>query len=87
MAVPQQPEGEEELAALVLAFRREPDTQAFWPLAQVRLAAGRLDDAIETAVRLAEESADGVLAGSGVLVTGSVITAGDARALLRPGTR
>jgi dihydrofolate synthase/folylpolyglutamate synthase len=48
----------------------------------------RLDDAIETAVRLAEESGvpgaaqDGVLSGSGVLVTGSVVTAGDARVLL-----
>ncbi len=43
----------------------------------------RLDDAIETAVRLAEENADGVLSGAGVLVTGSVITAGEARTLLR----
>jgi dihydrofolate synthase/folylpolyglutamate synthase len=47
----------------------------------------RLDDAIETAVRLAEESADDILAGAGVLITGSVITAGEARALLvRPGS-
>jgi dihydrofolate synthase / folylpolyglutamate synthase len=42
----------------------------------------RLDDALETAVRLAEETADGMLAGSAVLVTGSVITAGEARVLL-----
>jgi dihydrofolate synthase / folylpolyglutamate synthase len=42
----------------------------------------RLDDAIETAVRLSEESADGVLSGAGVLITGSVITAGEARTLL-----
>ncbi|HTZ44109.1 MAG TPA: folylpolyglutamate synthase/dihydrofolate synthase family protein [Jatrophihabitans sp.] len=42
----------------------------------------RLDDALEAAVRLAEESADGVLSGSGVLVTGSVVTAGEARTLL-----
>ena len=42
----------------------------------------RLDDALETAVRLAEENEDGVLAGSGVLVTGSVVTAGEARTLL-----
>ncbi len=42
----------------------------------------RMDDAIETAVRLAEDSADGVLAGAGVLVTGSVVTAGEARTLL-----
>ncbi len=43
---------------------------------------GRLDDAIETAVRLAEETDDGVPAGAGVLVTGSVVTAGEARVLL-----
>ena len=43
----------------------------------------RLDDALETAVRLAEESPDGVFAGAGVLVTGSVITAGEARTMLR----
>ncbi|WP_206745681.1 folylpolyglutamate synthase/dihydrofolate synthase family protein [Jatrophihabitans sp. GAS493] len=42
----------------------------------------RLDDAIETAVRLAEENADGILAGAGVLITGSVVTAGEARTLL-----
>ena len=42
----------------------------------------RLDDALETAVRLAEDSADGGLAGAGVLVTGSVIMAGEARTLL-----
>jgi dihydrofolate synthase/folylpolyglutamate synthase len=42
----------------------------------------RLDDAIETAVRLAEESDDGTLSGAGVLVTGSVVTAGEARTLL-----
>ncbi|MDQ1744840.1 MAG: dihydrofolate synthase / folylpolyglutamate synthase [Pseudonocardiales bacterium] len=42
----------------------------------------RLDDALETAVRLAEDSSDGQLAGAGVLVTGSVVTAGEARMLL-----
>ncbi len=42
----------------------------------------RLDDAIESAVRLAEESNDGQYAGSGVLITGSVVTAGEARTLL-----
>jgi dihydrofolate synthase/folylpolyglutamate synthase len=47
----------------------------------------RLDDAIETAVRLAEDNADGVLAGAGVLVTGSVVTAGEARALLGRASR
>ena len=45
----------------------------------------RLDDALETAVRLAEDGADGVLVGAGVLVTGSVVTAGEARTLLQPG--
>lgn len=40
----------------------------------------RLDDAIDEGVRLAEESEE--LAGAGVLITGSVVTAGDARALL-----
>ncbi|MCL2780079.1 MAG: bifunctional folylpolyglutamate synthase/dihydrofolate synthase [Actinomycetia bacterium] len=46
----------------------------------------RLEDAIETAVRLAEEPAegdgDGALAGAGVLITGSVVTVGEARARL-----
>jgi dihydrofolate synthase / folylpolyglutamate synthase len=42
----------------------------------------RLDDALETAVRLAEETDDGVLSGVGVLVTGSVVTVGEARVLL-----
>ena len=42
----------------------------------------RLDDAVETAVRLAEQSDDDLLAGAGVLITGSVITAGEARTLL-----
>src|SRR5829696_3811143 len=43
--------------------------------------ARRLDDAIDAGVRRAEES--GHLGGSGVLVTGSVVTVGDARRLLR----
>jgi len=42
----------------------------------------RLDDALETAVRLAEQTDDGSISGSGVLVTGSVVTAGEARTLL-----
>ncbi|HEX5497407.1 MAG TPA: folylpolyglutamate synthase/dihydrofolate synthase family protein [Mycobacteriales bacterium] len=45
----------------------------------------RIDDAVESAVRLAEESSsrgDVVLGGAGVLVTGSVVTAGEARLLL-----
>ncbi len=41
----------------------------------------RLDDALEAGVRLAEEEGD--LGGAGVLVTGSVITVGEARRLLR----
>jgi dihydrofolate synthase / folylpolyglutamate synthase len=45
-------------------------------------AAARLDDAIEIAVGLADAAAAGRPGGAGVLVTGSVVTAGDARALL-----
>jgi dihydrofolate synthase/folylpolyglutamate synthase len=41
----------------------------------------RLDDALDTAVRLAEEDAQ-AYGGSGILVTGSVVTAGEARILL-----
>ena len=44
----------------------------------------RLDDAIDTAVRRAEEEG-GVLGSGGVLITGSVVTAGEARTLLRRG--
>jgi dihydrofolate synthase/folylpolyglutamate synthase len=47
--------------------------------------AERLDDAIETAVRLAEETGDDLLSGAGVLVTGSVVTAGEARVLMGAG--
>ena len=48
-------------------------------------AADRLDDAIEAAVALADEAAaEDLPGGSGVLITGSVITAGDARRLLTP---
>ncbi|MFD4571201.1 bifunctional folylpolyglutamate synthase/dihydrofolate synthase [Streptomyces sp. NPDC058417] len=43
----------------------------------------RLDDALEAAVTLAEE--EGEFAGGGVLVTGSVITVGEARLLLGKG--
>jgi dihydrofolate synthase / folylpolyglutamate synthase len=47
--------------------------------------AGRLDDAIEQAVTLADEAdAESGPGSAGVLVTGSVITAGDARVLLAP---
>ncbi|MGW4239056.1 bifunctional tetrahydrofolate synthase/dihydrofolate synthase [Streptomyces sp. NPDC004749] len=43
----------------------------------------RLDDALEEAITLAED--EGEFAGAGVLVTGSVITVGEARLLLRKG--
>ncbi|MBO3753172.1 bifunctional folylpolyglutamate synthase/dihydrofolate synthase [Streptosporangiaceae bacterium NEAU-GS5] len=42
----------------------------------------RLDDAIDTAIGLADQGDE---YGSGVLITGSVVTAGDARLLLRVG--
>ena len=42
----------------------------------------RLADALESAIELAEAGPDDALGGSGVLVTGSVITAGEARALM-----
>jgi len=42
----------------------------------------RLADAIESAIELAEAGPDDALGGSGVLVTGSVVTAGEARTLL-----
>ncbi|WP_031466695.1 bifunctional tetrahydrofolate synthase/dihydrofolate synthase [Sciscionella sediminilitoris] len=42
---------------------------------------GRLDDAVERAVALTEDEADEQWSGAGVLVTGSVVTAGEARAL------
>jgi dihydrofolate synthase/folylpolyglutamate synthase len=44
--------------------------------------ASTLDEALDTAIGLAEQSDDDVLSGSGVLVTGSVVTAGEARTLL-----
>jgi dihydrofolate synthase/folylpolyglutamate synthase len=47
--------------------------------------AERMDDAIEIAVGLADETPDPDLpGGGGVLITGSVITVGDARLLLMP---
>jgi folylpolyglutamate synthase/dihydropteroate synthase len=45
--------------------------------------AERMDDAIDQAIGLAEETGD--YQGAGVLITGSVISAGDARTLLRAG--
>jgi dihydrofolate synthase/folylpolyglutamate synthase len=47
------------------------------------VAAARLDDAIERALALAEA---GPLGGGGVLVTGSIVTVGEARRLLRGGS-
>ena len=47
--------------------------------------ADRLDDAIDIAVGMADEAAGDGLGGTGVLVTGSVVTAGDARSLLGAG--
>jgi dihydrofolate synthase/folylpolyglutamate synthase len=41
----------------------------------------RLDDAIDQAIALAEEK--GEYQGAGVVITGSVVTAGDARVMLR----
>src|SRR5699024_2295589 len=40
--------------------------------------AEQLPTAVETAIQLAEDDSDGMLAGAGVLVTGSVVTAGEA---------
>jgi dihydrofolate synthase / folylpolyglutamate synthase len=49
--------------------------------------AARMDDAIDLAVALADDAPDTGLPGAGgVLITGSVVTAGDARQLLRPGS-
>jgi dihydrofolate synthase/folylpolyglutamate synthase len=45
--------------------------------------ADRLDDAIDRAIALAEET--GEYQGAGVLITGSVVTVGEARTLLRVG--
>jgi dihydrofolate synthase/folylpolyglutamate synthase len=42
----------------------------------------RLTDALESAIELAEAGPDDALGGSGVLVTGSVVTVGEARTLL-----
>jgi dihydrofolate synthase / folylpolyglutamate synthase len=47
----------------------------------------RLDDAVETAIQMAEETTDAAdtVAGGGVIITGSVVTAGEARALFGRG--
>ena len=67
-----EPDKLEELAASVFGAERVH-------------VARRLDDALETAVGLADDaSGEEGLALTGVLVTGSVVTAGDARLLLAP---
>ena len=43
--------------------------------------AANLPGAVEIATQLAEDDEDGVLSGAGVLITGSVVTAGEARTL------
>jgi dihydrofolate synthase/folylpolyglutamate synthase len=51
---------------------------------RVRVAQ-RMDEAIDIAIALADEAAEGDLpGGGGVLITGSVVTAGDAKLLLSP---
>ena len=52
--------------------------EIFGPERVVRTA--NLPDAIETATALAEDSSEG-FAGAGILITGSVVTAGAARSL------
>ncbi|MFQ1000779.1 bifunctional folylpolyglutamate synthase/dihydrofolate synthase [Modestobacter sp. SSW1-42] len=47
----------------------------------------QLFDALEAAIELAEAGPDDALGGSGVLVTGSVVTAGEARTLLAGGRK
>jgi len=47
----------------------------------------RLDDALEEATTLAEEGSTSSIGTGGVLVTGSVVTAGEARAMLKRGRR
>jgi folylpolyglutamate synthase/dihydrofolate synthase len=87
---------EPALSALVVTSNSSPRSMAASTLAaEAREVFGedrvvvreRLDGAIEAAVALADESSSGdddVLGSSAVLITGSVVTAGDARALLVP---
>ncbi|MEU3557586.1 bifunctional tetrahydrofolate synthase/dihydrofolate synthase [Streptomyces fragilis] len=65
--------GADELAAIAVEVFGEERVQV----------EPRLPDALEAAITLAEE--EGEFAGGGVLVTGSVITVGEARLLLRKG--
>lgn len=77
------------LTEVVVTRNRSPRSMESAPLAAVAVeifgedrvhVVDRLDDAIEAAVTLAEET--GEFSGHGVLITGSVVTAGDARHLL-----
>ncbi|MEO3824764.1 folylpolyglutamate synthase/dihydrofolate synthase family protein [Actinomadura sp. B10D3] len=80
------------LAELVVTRNSSPRSMAPEELAELAESifgpervhvAERLDDAIDRAIGLAEET--GEYRGAGVLITGSVVTAGDARVLLRVG--
>ncbi|WP_322767778.1 folylpolyglutamate synthase/dihydrofolate synthase family protein [Frankia sp. Cr1] len=78
------------LNAVVVTQSRSPRAMPVDDLAAIAVdvfgsdrveVASRLDDALDAGVRLAEE--DSHLAGAGVLVTGSLVTVGEARRLLR----
>ncbi len=84
------------LSAIVVTANSSPRSMPAQALAAVAqevfgedrvLVRDRLDDAIEAAVTLADEPAggDAVPGAAAVLITGSVVTAGDARRLLAPG--
>ena len=83
------------LSDIVVTANSSPRSMPAWELAEVArdvfgedrvLVHDRLDDALEAAVGLADEQVGDELPGSAaVLVTGSVVTAGDARRLLVPG--
>jgi len=83
------------LSDIVVTANSSPRSMSVAELAEVAedvfgedrvLVRDRLDDALEAAVGLADEQVGEELPGSAaVLVTGSVITAGDARRLLVPG--
>jgi folylpolyglutamate synthase/dihydrofolate synthase len=84
------------LSAIVVTANSSPRSMPAQALAAVAqevfgedrvLVRDRLDDAIEAAVTLADEPAGGdtVPGAAAVLITGSVVTAGDARRLLAPG--
>jgi len=83
------------LSDIVVTANSSPRSMSAAELAEVAqdvfgedrvLVRDRLDDALEAAVGLADEQVGEELPGSAaVLVTGSVITAGDARRLLVPG--